>query len=46
MVVTSKPAIVTEEEVFVWEDVIAIREDGRGVPTEKEAEELKSIWLL
>jgi len=46
MLVSSEPAIVTEEDVFVWEDVIAIREDGRGAPTEKEAEELKSIWLL
>ncbi|RLG97438.1 hypothetical protein DRO28_04270 [Candidatus Bathyarchaeota archaeon] len=41
MVVSSEPAIVTEEDVFIWEDVIAIREDGRGAPTEKEAEGAK-----
>ena len=45
MVVSSEPAIVTEEDVFIWEDVIAIREDGYEVLTEKEAGELKSIWL-
>ena len=40
-VVSSEPAIVTEEDVFVWEDVIVIREDGRGGTYREGAEGVK-----
>ena len=43
MVVSSEPYIITDHDVFIWEDVIAIREDGCEILTEGEPTELVTI---
>lgn len=39
-VVSSEPAVVTDEGVFIWEDVLAIKDDGHEVLTRNETDEL------